>query len=816
MNEQWEVVEVLWEHKMVTDARDRYMKSVDKKKVLDTRLGQQLLESVAEATQEHIEARQKEATISVLAGRKKLPWKYLVSLIPAANSSISVVQAIMSSLSAGKPPSYQQLCMETSEAFVRDIRFYRWQQKEKGYASRFLRMNSKALALKAQHLRFARQLEKKIESYLDSEDFDLTRHAMLSLGALLLDCVMKAAPDMLHFYSTYRNGKSGVQTVYWSDHFLSDINRLHAVASVAMPIKRPMLVPPLSWKRDKEGKITGGYYLIKQLIYRVAFHKHRFNPSDEALAALNAIQATPWRVNEHVLRLLISKPQIGHAYPANKPKKLPADIWRSLSAEEQKAEQQKFNDETNTFISQTSKAMIFERQVLQAETLRHKEFWQPHSFDFRGRLYPSNQMLTSQGDHVAKGLIEFANGIRLGKGGLRALKLHVANCFGFDKLNLSERLAKLEALMPRIKQISDDRVALKLLAEADEPMPFYAAALELKKALELDNPELFVSHIPVAVDGVCNGLQVLSLLGKDEVGAEKTNCTYRADRQDLYMEVAKAMRAHVEDILTEAKGDEEHDAAIAWYERIQFDKKARATVKRATMTKSYGVTKEGIREQLVSDRMCDELVIPESMSELPILTARHKLAGYMRDWIMIAQESSVKEAVKIMDYFKACSKVLGESDYAMSWVTHDGCEVKQEYIVIKDKLVRTFDNWMRRLRKRTDDLSMRQNSNAAAPNVVHSLDATMARLVACKLVNSEIKDMAFIHDSYAVHAAHLDTLNEIIRKVAVDMFSGNWLEDSFHSGLSRLTDGEVELPKPPKQGNLNVADSIPKAVYFFS
>ena len=425
-------------------------------------------------------------------------------------------------------------------------------------------------------------------------------------------------------------------------------------------------------------------------------------------------------------------------------------------------------------------------------------------------------MLTSQGDHIAKGLIRFANGVRLGATGLKALKLHTANCYGFDKLNIDDRLAKIEDLVPEIMEVNNNNVAVKLLRNADEPMTFYAAACELRSALLLEDPKTFVSHIPVAVDGVCNGLQVLSLLGKDQVGAEKTNCTSGADRQDLYMEVAKAMREIVESIIDQGSGNEEWEAAVAWYEHIQHDKLARATVKRSTMTKSYGVTKEGIREQLVSDRHCDNLVIPDSMSELPILTARHRLAGYMRDWIMKAQESSVAEAVKIMDYFKACSKKLGEEDYAMSWVTHDGCEVKQEYIVIKDRLVRTFDNWMRRLRKRTDDLSQRQNANAAAPNVVHSLDATMARLVALRLSNCGITDMAFIHDSYAVHAAHLDDLNIIIREVAVEMFEGNWLNDQFHKGLLDLTNDEVELPNPPQQGSLNVGASIPNATYFFS
>ena len=141
MNDNWEVVEVLWEHKMITDAEDRYWSSIEKKALADTRLGQQLLEQIAEATQHNIENRQDEATAALIEGRKKLPWKVLITLVGAETASISVVQALMSSCTAAQPPSYQHLCMDIAEAFVRDIRFYKWQHKEKKYASRFLKMN---------------------------------------------------------------------------------------------------------------------------------------------------------------------------------------------------------------------------------------------------------------------------------------------------------------------------------------------------------------------------------------------------------------------------------------------------------------------------------------------------------------------------------------------------------------------------------------------------------------------------------------------------------------------------------------------------
>ena len=160
--------------------------------------------------------------------------------------------------------------------------------------------------------------------------------------------------------------------------------------------------------------------------------------------------------------------------------------------------------------------------------------------------------------------------------------------------------------------------------------------------------------------------------------------------------------------------------------------------------------------------------------------------------------------------------MLAENELPLSWVTPDECEISQKYVVLKDKNVRTFDNWMRRLRTRTNKLSPSKNAGAAAPNVVHSLDASMLRMTAVELSKLGISDMAFVHDSYAVHCCHLDSLNFVLRQVAVEIFKGNWLQDSFYEGLLWLVDDEVALPEPPPQGLLDVENEIPNALYFFS
>ena len=82
-------------------------------------------------------------------------------------------------------------------------------------------------------------------------------------------------------------------------------------------------------------------------------------------------------------------------------------------------------------------------------------------------------MLTSMGDHFSKGLIEYHNGKALGAEGLEALLIHCANDYGYDKLPLQERRAKILDLVPKMTEaLLDDEVALELLRLADSPMTF--------------------------------------------------------------------------------------------------------------------------------------------------------------------------------------------------------------------------------------------------------------------------------------------------------------------------------------------------------
>ena len=816
----FELVECLWEAKMYSEAEQAYMESIEKLDLQDTKVGQRLLFDLAKPLAEAIKLRQEAAEAKLLQPGQKQDWQRMIPMADPLQGAITVVTSLMQQLSGSKAPTYQQVAIAMGVAFTNQIRFERWVSKDKKFATRFLKRNAHVLSSKVQHKRFVTNLEKRLKESLEMDEMWERKKVCLSLGAVLIDSFMITHPNVIELRQTGSRGKAESQVVYWTDDFLDDVESLHALAAATSPVKKPMRVPPRDWSINEEtGRLEGGYYMVHHSIYRTEWHPHKLTPSKDAIAALNTIQRTAWDINEEVYNFLMRNPQLAPQIPLQKPQRLPKEMWETLDEKEQAAARQEFQDESARYVSQNSKAITFRRQMLHAQELIGQPFWQPHSFDFRGRLYPSNQMLTNQGDDISKALIRFYNGTPLGENGLNALKIHAANCFGKDKLSLAERMRFVEDLEDEIVNFDDDKVALRLCAQADEPASFYAVAMELMRALGSSDPTTFISHIPIAVDGTCNGLQILSLLGKDLVGAEKTNCTSAPTRKDLYIEVARSVQSIITSILSDDTSSGELKAiASTWNTVMAKENKARKVVKRAVMTTAYGVTREGIREQLVADRHCDGLPVPNT-SEFEGLTpiqARHKLAGYMRDWIVEARVAVVVEAVKIMDYFREVATALAKEQRSLTWKTPDGCLVEQKYVVLKDTPVRTFDNWMRRLRRPTDKIQPSKMAGAAAPNIVHSLDATMCRMVANRLSAEGVNEMAFVHDSYAVHACHLATLNRIIREVGVELFDGNWIAEHFHPLQVAVLPDDVHLSDPPKQGDLNVAEELINATYFFS
>lgn len=514
----------------------------------------------------------------------------------------------------------------------------------------------------------------------------------------------------------------------------------------------------------------GGYYILNTDLVRTGLHGHTKaldNPiSQVTLDALNRVQRTPWRINQWLLGVMLdayhSRTRIAglpYADVLPIPRKTEAE-WDCMSDEEKNQWKFDLSELHGQNAKMESRRHGFLAQISIATEMKDRAaIWFPHFLDFRGRFYPMAQGLHPQNDDIGKGLLEFAEGQPLGERGLFWLKVRAANCYGNDKVGLAERVQWVNDHAELIfDSASNPLDGQRFWVEADEPWGFLATCRELAMAADLPDPEAFVSHLPVQLDGSCNGLQHLSAMARDPIGAKATNVAANRTREDIYSQVAEVVKRIVAQDAAEG-----NELAHEWVGKI-----TRKVVKRAVMTTPYGVTERGIAEQLMNDGHT------EGMSK------RGKAATYLKDCIVAALDETVVSAKQVMAWLQTVAATLAECGTPFTFTTPTGNRIQQSYFHLNRRTVHTLAGELVLWEEdKTGGLQPRKQMLAAAPNLIHAWDASHMAMtinaVAAKLGREDIS-FSMIHDSYGVHANRVDILTETLREEFVSLYATDWLE----------------------------------------
>jgi hypothetical protein len=123
----------------------------------------------------------------------------------------------------------------------------------------------------------------------------------------------------------------------------------------------------------------------------------------------------------------------------------------------------------------------------------------PLFVDWRGRILTNTGSFSYQQGELSRSLILFRDGVKLNFRGLESLKVYAANCFGLDKLAYNQRLIEIDKNLDKIIKLDIDYIF-----EAEEPFLFLSCCLELKGYF--DDPDNFISRLPIYLDATCNGL----------------------------------------------------------------------------------------------------------------------------------------------------------------------------------------------------------------------------------------------------------------------------------------------------------------------
>lgn len=413
--------------------------------------------------------------------------------------------------------------------------------------------------------------------------------------------------------------------------------------------------------------------------------------------------------------------------------------------------------------------------------------------DFRGRLYAQTTGINPQGSDLQKALLRFADGKPLDS--LEAelwFKCHGANKWGYDKVSLADRAKWVEERHKLILDFAADPINHAGWQEADKPLQFLAWCLEY--AAWTAAPHSFVSHIPIGMDGSCNGLQNFSAMLRDEVGGAATNLTPGPVPKDIYQRVADV----VSHLLRQTEPDAEGFRDLWLAHGIN-----RTLVKRSVMTMPYGSTRFSCANFMVDDYL--------RAGKAPAFAKEQysRASTFLSHYLWEAIGEVVVKAREAMNWLqKAAGDIIDSGHDEIRWITPSGFPVVQRYQKTKSHRIRTTlcGNAFLRLGIEQEEADKARHKNGIAPNFIHSYDASHLQLAAVA-AGAEGMALAMIHDDYGTHAADAPRLATIIRETFVSMYEGT-------APLDELT-AAYSLTPPPQPGSLNLRDVL-QSTYFFA
>ncbi|MFL9902153.1 DNA-dependent RNA polymerase [Paraburkholderia fungorum] len=560
--------------------------------------------------------------------------------------------------------------------------------------------------------------------------------------------------------------------------------------------RKPMLVPPVPWTPTA----THGGYLHAGI--QAVRGNSRPIGSAVIVSALNALQATAFRVNQRVLNMARTLQENAEELSGR------LVLGRYLETRHDEAEAVR---KAKTIRSALTISAL--NSLQDAE-----EFYFPWNLDWRGRMYPATSLISPQGADLCKGCLEFADGTPLGKDGARWLAIHLCNLAGADKEIVDgeyrtrtpeEREAWTLQHSAELVNVANNPATVRtwhliggfglqkikrgkvVPVAVDKPWQFLAACFEWAGYQE--EGVGFRSRLAGALDGSCSGVQMLAGMTRDHSAGTMVNLVPAPRGDDYYGRMAAALSRRLYNRVDGA--DETELAHLAYWSEQTID---RDLLKAPSMTKVYSAGAYTFAEQVKAKTNAPE-------SECMWLAARiNECFGEVAPGMLHA-----------MGYLQAVSDVLTEDNAPLRWVTPAGLRVEQgrhtEIGVVLDSVVGE------KRKQRTfyingDTLSKKGQRAGVAPNFVHGVDASHMAMVVNDLHSKGVRSFWMIHDSFGAPFAEIEKVFSATREQFVELMSGDLLRDwteAVTAGLS--AEGKAKLPNPPEYGDLDlnaVRDSV--------
>ena len=599
----------------------------------------------------------------------------------------------------------------------------------------------------------------------------------IKLGGWLLDCI--CVTSQWFEKQLVREGKKTVNFIVPTPEFMEIRDDVMATAELFSPLAWPMLIEPNDWSNESQGgyllnEVMRGYPMVRKVGPTLI-------QGETPITFLNRIQKVSHTLNPFIVGVAETLQgrgiELGKFVPVVElplPPK-PADIaenydsrkdYRRRAAEVMNVNAQQFKRSCRTRMTMNAVKVFKDKE----------KFFIPWSFDYRGRTYPIPAFLTPQDTDFGKSLLMFYEQAFMTYEAEGWIRFQVATTYGnsLDKSTMEDRQNWVLHNHDLITRVATDPIGnLSDWESADEPWQFLASAHEYYHTCILCDKNY--TSLPIAVDATCSGLQILAGLARDKSTAQLVNVCPSDKPQDAYAVVAATATPNC-------------PKSIRQYMN-------RSTVKRVVMTVPYNA-KPYSNRGYIRDALKKNFVEIDKED----LTATVKA---VRD----AMNVIVPGPMKVMKWIeKEVSAAIDRGEQELQWSTPSGFVVTQR--LMKPEVETIELQLLGRCKVNvattdSDKVDKSHHKNATAPNLIHSLDASLLHLSAIRF-NAPI---ALIHDSVLCRATDMTILSALVRETYMHLFA----EQDYLTSWANQIGAETE---PPIIGTLE-PESVIESTYFF-
>jgi len=597
----------------------------------------------------------------------------------------------------------------------------------------------------------------------------------IKLGGWLMDCI--CVTSQWFDNEMRREGNKTNRYIVPTPEFLEIRDEVMATAELFSPLAWPMLIEPNDWSNERQGgyllnEVMRGYPMVR-----------RSDPcriqGETPITFLNHIQKVAYTLNPFIVGVAETLQErgieLGKFVPVVELPLPPKPVDIAENYDSRKDYRRKAAEVMNVNAQQFKRSCRTRMTMNAVKVFKEKDkFFIPWSFDYRGRAYPIPAFLTPQDTDFGKSLLSFHEQAFMTQEAEGWIRFQVATTYGLDKSTMEDRQDWVLHNHDLITRVATDPIGnLSDWESADEPWQFLASAHEYYHTCILCDRNY--TSLPIAVDATCSGLQILAGLARDKSTAQLVNVCPSDKPQDAYAVVASTATP-------------ECPSSIRNY----MDRKV---VKRVVMTVPYNA-KPYSNRGYIRDALKDKGIELEKED----LTATVKA---VRD----AMNVIVPGPMKVMKWIeKEVSSAIDRGEQELQWSTPSGFVVTQRLMKPEVETIELQLLGRCQIKVATTDsdkVDKSHHKNATAPNLIHSLDASLLHLSAIRF-NAPI---ALIHDSVLCRATDMTILSALVRETYMHLFA----EQDYLTSWANQIGAETE---PPIIGTLE-PESVIESTYFF-